>query len=532
LRNYLAKYCFCMLFLCWGYIVQVSAQCGLTLNFTEGPQTSPPNIECPADCDGLILVVPSGGNGGPFTYSWNTSPVQVGQGATGLCAGIYTVTITDGTGCVTIANDSIVPPPPIVGTITDGVACFESCNGTAFVTASGGCSGSGACSYPISWTNQTTLVTVLDTIDSSFTFTGLCEGDNYTLTVTDFVLCPGDTVNITIRDTSLLVAAITSSTNETCFGDCDGTATATGSGSIPFGGSPNYLYAWSDGQTTSTASALCGGVGTPTTYTVTVTDSIGCTATQTVDITRPPEIATNPSSTPPGCGTCNGTATPGATGGTGTLTYSWDDPLSQTIATAVGLCQGAFSVTITDANNCTETEAFSLVSPAGLQSTGSSSANCAGAGTTTASATVTVTSGTAPYTYSWNDALSQTTETAGGLTMGESYTVSLIDADGCTGSETITVVTATCPLIIPNTFSPNGDGFNDTWFIESLVLYTNAKVKVYNRWGDVVFQSTGYDTPWDGQFSGTNMAAAVYYYVIEVDELDPSSYAGQLTIVR
>jgi gliding motility-associated-like protein len=88
-----------------------------------------------------------------------------------------------------------------------------------------------------------------------------------------------------------------------------------------------------------------------------------------------------------------------------------------------------------------------------------------------------------------------------------------------------------CELVIPNTFSPNDDGFNDTWIIENLINYTEAKLKVYNRWGDIVFTSTGYDTPWEGKSAGANLPAAVYYYVLEVPEID-KNYAGQLTIVR
>jgi len=530
LFNNLAKYA--LLLICFSvlHFYNARAQCGLTLVFTEGPQVTTPNLECPSDCNGLIVVAPSGGGGAPFTYLWDDPAAATLQAAQNLCAGVYNVTITDAVGCVTVAQDSIVAPPPVVPTFTQTQTCFgTTCpgggTGTATLTVTGGCSGSGTCSYPFVWTNVTTSTTIVDTLDATFVFGNLCAGD-YTVSVTDIIPCPAVVQNITITSAPTpLSIANNSSTDPTCPGDCDGSATVEMSGSqLP------YTFAWSTGQTTfdpgpNTINLLCDG-----SYSVTITDSLGCIENQAYTITDPPNIVTAPSSTDPTCGlTCNGTATPNASGGTPNLAYAWSD--GQTSAMATVLCAGSYTVTVTDNNNCTEIESFVLSQPAGLESTASSGVECAGGGAVSVWAAVQPSTGIGPYTYIWSDPDVQTTQTATGLIMGQSYSATILDATGCRFDTTFITTTKPCPLVIPNTFSPNGDGFNDTWIIENLILYTEAKLKVYNRWGDIVYSSTGYDTPWEGRSVGTILPAAVYYYVLNVDEIG-ENYAGSVTIVK
>src|ERR1700740_2868976 len=71
-------------------------------------------------------------------------------------------------------------------------------------------------------------------------------------------------------------------------------------------------------------------------------------------------------------------------------------------------------------------------------------------------------------------------------------------------------------LAIPNAFTPNGDGINDTWNIEALGAYANCSVQVFNRWGLKVYFSTGYGVPWDGSFKGASLPSGTYYYIIDL----------------
>ncbi len=86
-------------------------------------------------------------------------------------------------------------------------------------------------------------------------------------------------------------------------------------------------------------------------------------------------------------------------------------------------------------------------------------------------------------------------------------------------------------LAIPNTFTPNGDGINDTWNIEALRAYANCSVQVFNRWGLKVYFSTGYGVPWDGNFRGSSLPPGTYYYIIDLKN-GTNPFSGFVTIVR
>ncbi|MDB5252489.1 MAG: hypothetical protein JWP27_1658 [Flaviaesturariibacter sp.] len=93
------------------------------------------------------------------------------------------------------------------------------------------------------------------------------------------------------------------------------------------------------------------------------------------------------------------------------------------------------------------------------------------------------------------------------------YTLTALSADGCTAKDAVFVKVLKAPTV-PNVFSPNGDGINDTWAIGSLESYPGATVEVYNRYGQLVFNSAGYARPWDGTFKGKPLPVGTYYYII------------------
>jgi gliding motility-associated-like protein len=110
------------------------------------------------------------------------------------------------------------------------------------------------------------------------------------------------------------------------------------------------------------------------------------------------------------------------------------------------------------------------------------------------------------------------------------YTLTVQTADGCVSSGMITVQ-VTYPIIVPNTFSPNGDGRNDTWDIKYLNTYSNCKVQVFNRWGQLLYSSTGYGIPWDGTYKGSAVPNGTYYYVINLEK-NTKPLAGYVMVVR
>ncbi len=93
------------------------------------------------------------------------------------------------------------------------------------------------------------------------------------------------------------------------------------------------------------------------------------------------------------------------------------------------------------------------------------------------------------------------------------YTLTVTSADGCSVTDEVLVKVLKSPLI-PNTFSPNGDGIHDKWEIKYLETYPGCTIEIYNRYGQLVFQSIGYNKPWDGTFKDKPLPAGTYYYLI------------------
>ncbi len=381
------------------------------------------DVSCNAACDGDATVTPGGGTGaGTYTYLWSDGQTTVT--AIALCAGAYTVTVTDGDGCTATANITINENPVVTASATgNDVSCNAACDGDVTVTPGGG---TGAGTYTYLWSDGQTTVTA----------NALCAGA-FTVTVTDGDGCTA-TATITINENPV-VTAIATGNDVICNGACDGDATVTAGGGT---GAGTYTYLWSDGQTTQMASALCAGA-----YTVTVTDGDGCTATVNVTINEFPAVtATITGFTDVSiAGLCDGDATVLAGGGTGagTYTYLWDDPGAQSTTTATGLCAGTFTVTVTDANGCTATATITINEPNALIVV-SSTINATCYGVCDGSAMVNVLGGVVPYTFIWDDPLTQTDSIATGLCAG-SYNVTITDDNG---AQNITNVSITEPTLV------------------------------------------------------------------------------------
>jgi len=116
----------------------------------------------------------------------------------------------------------------------------------------------------------------------------------------------------------------------------------------------------------------------------------------------------------------------------------------------------------------------------------------------------------------------------------ETITLSLTATEnGCTISDYVTI-TVTTELDIPNTFSPNGDNINETWIITGIELYPDNSVKIYDRWGQEVFQTTGYSSEktWNGDIRNRKASEGVYFYVIDLGGDNSSIVKGTLTLIR
>ncbi|MEJ8800594.1 Ig-like domain-containing protein [Pontibacter sp. H249] len=110
------------------------------------------------------------------------------------------------------------------------------------------------------------------------------------------------------------------------------------------------------------------------------------------------------------------------------------------------------------------------------------------------------------------------------------YTVTITTADGCiiTDEVTVTVLPA---IKIANALTLNGDGVNETWFIENIEHYPDCHIEVFTRWGAKVFESVGYREPWDGTYQGVKLPMAAYYYIIKLNK-NENPISGSITLIK
>ena len=381
---------------------------------------------------GAIDLTASGGTGS-LTYLWSSG--QTTADLTGLGSGTYTVTVTDANGCTATFTTTLTEPSAIV---ISSINVQPSCNtsngaltGSIDLTASGG---TGAFTYL--WSSGQTSADI----------SGLGSG-TYTVTVTDANGCTATYSTTLTEPTAIIISSVDvqpscNTSNGALTGAIDLTAT---------GGTGAFTYLWSSGQTTADLTGLGSG-----TYTVTVTDVNGCTATFTTTLTEPTAILISSVDVQPSCNTSNGALTGAidltASGGTGSFTYLWSS--GQTTADLTGLGSGTYTVTVTDANGCTATFSTTLTEPnAILISSVDVQPSCnTSNGALTGSIDLTARGGTGSLTYAWSSG--QTTADLTGLGSG-TYTVTVTDANGCTATFTTTLTEPTAILISSVNIQPS-----------------------------------------------------------------------------
>lgn len=323
---------------------------------------------------------------------------------------------------VFLQENSLVSGGPLSAVIPNASVTPQVCNtpGSATVNATGGIPSS----YTYSWNTNP--------VQTTQTATGLNAG-TYTVTVSSF-----DCVNITSAQATVVIpyvsplTATTAVTNVTCNGLANGTATVN-----PVNGTGPYQYTWlPGGQITQTASGLAPG-----TYTVGILDANGCAATATANVAQPLTLTSNASASNVLCnGGSTGSAQVSASGGTSPYSYSWS-PSGGTNPIAGVLSAGTYTVTVTDANNCTSTSTVTVNQPPALSISVNNVVNPLCFGNLTGAATATASGGTGSYTYAWSPS-GGNQATASGLG-ANTYTVTATDQNNCQTNTTVLITQPT-----------------------------------------------------------------------------------------
>ncbi|MCC6384856.1 MAG: gliding motility-associated C-terminal domain-containing protein [Bacteroidia bacterium] len=339
------------------------------------------------------------------------------------------------------------------------------------------------------------------------------------------------TINKQISIDPMISVAVIPGNPVTCSGDCNASLTANVTDAA---GSVSYL--WSNNSSTgNTVSNLCAG-----TYIVTVTDSLNCTASQSFTISDPPPLAVTVSATDDYCGhLCIGSAFIEVSGGNGAYTYLWNDPQSQQSAYIHELCEGNYQVTVTDANGCTMTASVSV----GYQNYYPPFAADPGEIYIYEGQSVNITSSLYPgATYQWSppDWLNSTSIPDPVSTPGQSivYFVEFADSNGCPARDTVRIFVrkTTCnepEIFIPNAFTPDDDGNNDILYVRGNTI-RDLIFRIYNRWGEKVFETTLPQSGWNGTFKGKKVQPGVYDYYLEITCVNREKFfkKGNVTLIR
>ncbi|WP_375447481.1 hypothetical protein [uncultured Fibrella sp.] len=413
-------------------------QCAAVKSFTI---TQPPaltsvvsslSIACFGGTTGSINLTATGGNS-PYSYSWNDGPTL--QNRTGLAADNYLVVVTDANGCQTSNEVTLAQPTPLVPALTPTPArCFASADGSVSATLQGG---------------TPTYAYVWNTGATSSSITALMAG-TYSLTVTDANSCTALAQTTVVQPTQLSITS--TQTNILCNGGINGQVNITVSG-----GTLPYVYLWTTGAITSSIDNVPAGV-----YAVTVTDANGCSQIRSFTLTQPAALSVAGSGTNISCfGGTNGTASLTASGGAGPYTYQWIGPggarfITQEIS---DVRSGVYSVTVTDANQCSTQTNLTLTQPAALTGIlNGIGVRCYGG--SDGQLKITIGGGTSPYTYDWLDVVLNSPNRTGLPT--DTYLVNVTDAQGCrlTLIHSLTQPTGVVLMmsILPPRCSGNTDG--------------------------------------------------------------------------
>lgn len=516
------------------YLVTISDQIGCETIFDidiDGPPlfdyaeaiTSP---TCGGGTDGAINLT-VGGATPPYTFAWTQNGAPFGgntEDLTDIPVGDYAVVITDDNGCqisheyevrelqLELSPDANIVEPSCTGA-SDGTIELDILNGLP------------PYEFDLNDGNGFTSNSIIQNVAAG----------TYTVTIRDANLCTGN-IDIVITEPDLLEIALTGM-DISCFGYADGTvdASATG-GTIP------YTYTWNPTQTnTANIADLTAGD-----YSITVTDENGCMATAMTTIIEPAPVNIDSiTSTDNVCfGGSAGALTVYPSGGSPPFQYSTDGVNFQDSPTLTNLPSGTVTVTIRDAMDCDFSTEAGISQPIELVVYAGEDVEIDLSFTTDLNAILT--NSTAEHTIEWTPPTGLSCidcfDPIAAPPITTTYLATITTVEGCTATDSVTVtVNDVRPVYIPNIFSPNFDGSNDTFTAFGGQAATLIKeFRVYNRWGGLVYEGIDIDPSnlsagWDGTTpNGRKVDQGVYVYHIRMEFFDGEifDYQGDVMVVR
>jgi gliding motility-associated-like protein len=224
-------------------------------------------------------------------------------------------------------------------------------------------------------------------------------------------------------------------------------------------------------------------------------------------------------------------------GGKAPFTYTWNN--GSHASALSGLHGGGYAVTITDANGCVITDTFNLVEKQFILDVTADQTEIELGEEVHFNSNIT--GGTGMESITWNPGIFLSCDTCKNPTAGPmksvKYNIVAVDTNGCSSTDTISIqVTPKYDLFVPNAFSPNNDGSNDVYEIfGNKKIWAEVEFKIFNRWGELIFESRDHEFKWDGTFKGEMLTPQVVVYefkVVYVDGYSAPTQKGSITIIR
>ena len=559
------------------------ATSSITVNVAP-PLTNTPtiaNISCNNGNNGSISVITNGGSPG-YTYSWNTGGTT--NSLSNLGPGNYILTTTDNAGCMRVDTFVVSTPSPLIVTLSSyNISCNGSNDGSLQSSVSGG-----TAPYIYSWSNGATTDSIFNLNSGSYTVivtdnSGCIDSSTFIITEPQVftasltgnnLLCNNDnsgSITTSINGGTLPYAilwntgATTNNISSLSIGtyyvditDNNGCVTsdtiilieppllndsimaidvlcnsdATGNINLfPYGGTPGYTYLWNTGAFSQNLTNITAGI-----YFVTITDSNNCTVTDTTTINEPIALSYSSITNPTCKNTCLGDVLLTYSGGTSPYQLIWNTGDSN-ITFLDSLCNDNYFFTLTDSNNCmlSDTIQINLLSQINANFTFSPDS---GVIPVQVSFTDNSSGGIVGWSWNFGDNNSSTMQNPINTYTNEGlYAVTLIVTDSLGCTDTITIEITVLPessIVIPNVFTPNGDGINDFFTVKSGFL-KSIEGAIYNRWGQLLYQWNNLKGSWDGRtLSGTKVPDGIYFYIITIEDLKGKEtlFKGTITLIR
>lgn len=451
------------------------------------------DVSCNGLADGAAEVSVSGGTA-PLSIAWSPGGGS-SNSASGLTAGTYTVTVTDGNTCSSSVTIDITEPTPLTVSSSGTDAHCSQNDGTVTSTISGGTT-----SYAYNWYSDATLTTPAG---SGSSLANLSAGDYY-LEVIDGNGC-SIIDQVTIVDLAGPSVSATVNADATNAVTCDGDASASVSG-----GTGTITFVWDNSNSNANANDLCIGNNC-----VTVTDDFGCTDVDCITILNSTGITLSLIGIDPTCNDlCDGSIDATITNATAPITYSWTS--GQSTEDLTNLCSGTYDLTVTDGLGQTATASITLINPdtMSIQTNNLSEMSCFGV--CDGEIDIIASGGTGSLSLLWTEATLGNMGSSANINSlcAGSYNINITDFNGCT-FDSIYVITEPTEIATITSSSNSNCGAADGG-VSVIASGGTVNVSYTYEWTDVNGDPVGNVNNVNGVSSGT------YYVTVYDDNLCPA----------